>query len=381
MNAQPHLDRARLPIMALAMVALLAALWAGLVRIGWPFPPLIPGLVAVHGGLMISGFLGTVISMERAVALGRRWGYAAPLLMGIGSLLLLVEALTPVGIVLSAIGGIFFVAIFVVIVRRQTAIFTLTMALGVVCFFIGDLIWLAGFPVFRLVLWWTAFLILTIVGERLELSRLMRLSRASERLYLAAVGVLLLGLVTDAVEGLTLPAVGSTIGVRIAGLGMLGLALWLLRYDIARRTIRQSGLTRFIGWCLILGYIWLGLGGLLRLVTGGAPAGPLYDATLHTVFLGFVMSMIFGHAPIILPAVLGRAVPYKTDFYAHLVLLHLSLALRIAGDLLPSFEMREWGGLLNVLAVLLFLFVTARGVVLARRARPLAKTVSSAIIH
>lgn len=65
-----------------ALLALLLAAWAGLVRMGWA---LLPVSVAEHGPLMISGFLGTLIALERAVALAaafRRgwWAYTAPLL-------------------------------------------------------------------------------------------------------------------------------------------------------------------------------------------------------------------------------------------------------------------------------------------------------------
>ena len=46
----------------------------------------------------------------------------------------------------------------------------------------------------------------------------------------------------------------------------------------------------------------------------------------------FVFAMVFGHAPIIFPAVLRVTVPYHPVFYAPLVLLQASLALRVAGD-------------------------------------------------
>jgi len=39
---------------------------------------------------MVSGFLGTLISLERAVALKARWPYAAPLLSGLGDAALIV---------------------------------------------------------------------------------------------------------------------------------------------------------------------------------------------------------------------------------------------------------------------------------------------------
>ena len=54
---------------------------------------------------------------------------------------------------------------------------------------------------------------------------------------------------------------------------------------------------------------------------------------VHSVFLGFVFSMIFGHAPTIIPAVTGLTLPFERVFYLHVGLLHGSLLLRIVGDL------------------------------------------------
>jgi len=139
---------------------------------------------------------------------------------------------------------------------------------------------------------------------------------------------------------------------------MAALALWLLRYDVARRTVRKPGLTRFIAICLLAGYGWLAVGGILVGYFGGVTAGFHYDAILHAVFVGFVMSMIFGHAPIIFPAITGKAIPFRSAFYLHLALLHLSLLLRVAADLAVWLPARQWGGLLNVVAVLLFLLNT-----------------------
>ncbi|HEX9076645.1 MAG TPA: hypothetical protein VF932_12745, partial [Anaerolineae bacterium] len=317
---------ARLPMLALGLLALLAAMWGGLLRLGWQFPPLAPVLTGVHGPLMVSGFLGTLISLERAVALRARWAYAAPFFSALGALVLITGIAPTAGALLTTLGSLGMVAIFLVIVRKQPALFTYTMALAAVMWVIGDLIWLAGLPIFRVVLWWSGFLVLTIVGERLELSRLLRLSRFAEWLYVLAVGLFVIGGLVDAVEGIGFPEEGTTIGLRVAGAGFFALALWLWRYDIARRTVRQTGLTRFIAICLLSGYLWLGVGGLIRLLSPDVSSSNMYDAILHTVFLGFVMSMIFGHAPIIFPAVIGRAMPYGSAFYAHLILLHLSLA-------------------------------------------------------
>ena len=143
------------------------------------------------------------------------------------------------------------------------------------------------------------------------------------------------------------------------GIGLVALALWLLRHDIARHTVRQSGLRRFIAVCLLSGYVWLGVSGVMALFIGGVRGGPQYGALLHALFLGFVMAMIFGHAPIVFPSVLNRQMAYYSLSYIPLVVLHFSLLLRVVGDLLLWIPGRQWGAMLNVIALLLFLANTA----------------------
>ncbi len=151
----------------------------------------------------------------------------------------------------------------------------------------------------------------------------------------------------------------ANLGARIVGAALLLIALWLLRFDLARKTVQRAGLTRFIALNLLLGYVWLAVSGALALVAGQQVAGPTYDAMLHALFLGFVFGMIFGHAPVIFPAVLARPLTYAPHFYGHVVLLHASLALRVAGDLAGWTDLRRWGGMFNGFALLLFLVVTA----------------------
>jgi hypothetical protein len=111
---------------------------------------------------------------------------------------------------------------------------------------------------------------------------------------------------------------------------------------------------------MLSGYAWLMAGGLMSLIIGGVAVGPHYDAWLHAIFLGFVFSMIFGHAPIVFPSVLGVPLAYDPSFYAPWVMLQISLLLRVGGDLSGWWAGRQWGGLLNAVAILLFLVNTAR---------------------
>jgi len=112
--------------------------------------------------------------------------------------------------------------------------------------------------------------------------------------------------------------------------------------------------------CLLSGYVWLGVAGAIALATGASTPGPVYDALLHAVFLGFVVAMIFGHAPIVFPAILGKPLPFRSTFYVHLAILHVSVALRLIGDLVESLaRARAWGGLLNAVALLIFVMNSA----------------------
>jgi hypothetical protein len=354
----------RVPLLLLAAVAMLAGLWGGVIRIGWQLPPIALMLPSQHGPLMISGFLGTLISLERAAALsmhqhGRRLYYLVPLLAGLGALTML-TTLPPVAPrLLSTAAALGLVLIFVVITRLQPTADHIVMGLGALLWLVGNALWLAGQPVFKVVPWWAGFLILTIAGERLELGRVLLHKQNVRRLFLVVVGLFL--------AALLLSLFTFDAGLRLAGFSLVGLSFWLLRYDIARRTIRQKGLTRYMAACLMLGYVWLLISGLLWLLYGGQyVAGPVYDALLHTLFVGFIFSMIFGHAPIILPALLGVQMPYSPLFYLHLTLLHLTLILRVVGDLLWWLPGRRWGGMLNGVVILLFLLVTVGTVVHGR---------------
>jgi len=332
----------RLLLVAAAALALLAGMWTGLVRLGWALPPGSPAWVAQHGPLMISGFLGTLVSLERAIALAAvaraRWPYAAPLLSALGALALLLGLPAVAGQSLLAAGSLGLTAIFVAINRRQRNWPHIMMGLAALAWLTGNGLWVASRPVYQAVPWWVAFLVLTIAGERLELARVLRLTGAALVTLIGAASIFLAGLLLS----LWLPGAG----LRVAGVGLAGLGAWLLRFDLARRTARQSGLTRFIALCLLPGYAWLVFaGGLWVLEAARFGGGPWYDAMLHSVLVGFVISMVFGHAPLILPAVTGRALPYHPRFYLHLAVLHGGLALRVAGDLALWPVARQWGGL------------------------------------
>jgi hypothetical protein len=354
-------QKARLPLVVLSVISLLFAMWAGLNRLGWSLDPIWQGSPQTHGPLMVSGFLGTLIGVERAVALslfsGSRWLYAGPIMSGLGGLLLAVGVPGVAGPLLIALGSASLAIMFLALAKRYRALFMGAMLLGAIAWLAGNLVWLSGRPVSQAVWWWAGFLVLTIAGERLELSRIRRLTRFQSYLFLVIMLALLAGLLISLTR--------YSAGVRLTGASLLFLSFWLLRNDVARRTARQPGLPGFVGITLLTGYSWLAIAGILAIRFAGSTAGPLYDAIIHAIFLGFVMVMIFAHAPIIFPSVLGRPIAFTRLFYGHLALLHISLLLRVAGDLTGWLTGRQWGGLLNVLVILLFLANTVRSARLA----------------
>ncbi|WP_225860342.1 hypothetical protein [Streptomyces triticiradicis] len=360
----------RAPLLLAAGLCLLAGLDAALVLLGLPAPVTGDRLPKVHGMLLVLGFAGTLVALERAVALGGRRPYLAPACLGSGGLLLL----TPVGLALPKLllvaGSAALTALYVRFWHRQPSAALLAQAAGAVSALGAALLWLGGLDIPRVLPWLVAFLVLTIAGERLELARVGALAPSAEQTFLGCVGAV----VTGVVATLMWPATGAL----LLGAALLSLVAWLVVHDVARRLLRSTGLPRFTAACLLAGYTWLGLAGALWLLTGPVADGTRYDAVVHAVFLGFVMSMIMAHAPVILPAVLRRPLPYHPALAVAAWLLHLSLALRVViGDLRGVEGAWRLGAVLNIAAVLLFVLTAATASVTAtRRASAATRTTS-----
>ncbi|MFG3494849.1 hypothetical protein [Streptomyces sp. NPDC047928] len=352
----------RAPLLLAAGLCLLAGLDAALVLLELPAPVTSEQLPKVHGVLLVLGFAGTLVALERAVALGGRWPYLAPAFLGAGGLLLLTAVHPAIPRLLLVTGCATLTFLYVRFWRRQPSAALVAQAAGAVTALGAALLWLGGLDIPRMLPWLVAFLVLTIAGERLELARVGALAPTAERTFLWCVGAV----VTGVVATLMWPATGTL----LLGAALLALVAWLVVHDVARRLLRATGLPRFTAACLLGGYAWLGLAGTLWLLTGPVTDGPRYDAVVHAVFLGFVMSMIMAHAPVILPAVLRRPLPYHPVMAAAAWLLHLSLLLRVVvGDLRDMPGAWQVGGALNIAAVLLFVLTAAASSATAGRTR------------
>ena len=144
----------------------------------------------------------------------------------------------------------------------------------------------------------------------------------------------------------------------LLAISMCGTATWLVLYDMARRSLHRPGQHRYSAFLLLVGYGWLMVSGLLLPFGSYFDLG--YDALLHSFFIGFVFSMIFSHAPIILPAVTRLPIKlYRKHLYVWFYFLQASLLLRIWADLNSMVYWRKISGLANGLAILGFFITVA----------------------
>lgn len=283
---------------------------------------------------MVGGFLGTLISVEKIIPLKRKELFAGPLAGGL-SLVAFMLAEPLWAHVLLIVASLNLCVVYLLYVQRHQKKAELLLGLaGAVCWLIGT-VFLLSRQFYPLVFpWWMAFILLTIVSERLELTRFLPVSRMQQN-------ALFFGLALF-VSSLFLPS--PSWGRWISGAALVLIGAWLLRFDLIRLTIRKQGQPGFTATALFGGYLMLVAEGALLLLLPANGYG--YDIIVHLFFIGFTFSMIFAHGPIILPGVLGVAIrPYHRALYLPLAILYFSLLLRVAGglDWLPAAWYRASG--------------------------------------
>jgi hypothetical protein len=360
------------PLLALAALMLVTGVAGGLFRLG-----IAPSIAAnaewlgraalAHAALMIGAFLGTVIGIERAVAVKRRAAWLAPIASALaGACLLLGKA--HAGAWLGVAGAALFAAVNVVVVRRQPAVHTGLLWLAAVAWLAGNLLFATGAGSGAVLPWWFAFLVVTIAAERVEMTRLTRRRPAAHPL--------LFGVLLAMFGGAAASSFAPRLGGLLYGVSLIALACWFGMFDIARRTVASKGLPRYMAVALLGGYAWLAIGGVGWVLS--ALGLPLRDTALHAVGLGFVFSMMMAHAPVILPAVARIKIRFGIIFYLPLAALHVSLLLRLGGG---SFDpaLRSTGALLNAASIALFA-LTLAGAAIGWHIRHDAETVQD-ILH
>lgn len=338
----------KIAVIPFVLIGLVTGILAGLYRIGWI--DLSASYAGQHGGLMVGSFLGTLICLERAVVIKKKLIFLIPLVAGLSGLLFLLNMNMPAKAAL-VLAGIGLTSMFIYFYRKTKETYHLVMLAGALCWLTGNVLLLVKQLYPAATTWWIGFLFLTIAGERLELTRFLPVTRLKRFILFLSLGLFITSLVVPF----------HTWGKYLFASGLIVAAIWLLKYDMAGKSLKREGLSRYSGTALISGYVWLLISGLFFLK--GEMTGYLYDAALHTFFIGFVFSMIFAHGPIILPGIAGiHFKPYHPLLYVWLILLHLSLATRIGADLAFNVDLRMWSGMINAIVILAF-FISMAAIV------------------
>lgn len=348
--------RWRLSLMLPAGLCLLIGLDAALLLLDVPAPVPAADWAPAHGLIMVYGFVGALICLERAAALGKPLGYLAPILLVFGgaSQLIAIPQWATGALLIAGMAGM--LAIYVPLWKRQRADAVLIQMLGACAGLAAVVLWTGGVQIPLLLPWLATFMVATIAGERVKLARVQLSARAE-----ALAPVLAFALMLGALAATLFIDVGTV----LFGLALAAQVIWLAANDVARRTIKSTGAPRYMAACLLTGYFWLFIAAAAWML-GYPNTTARYDTVIHAVFLGFVMSMIMAHASTILPAVLAVDLPYRKAMWIPALLMHLGLVIRIwLGDGLGLHLAWQIGGVLNVLALLLFVLVAAGSAVYA----------------
>ena len=345
-----------------AVFNLLAGLCGGLMRIG-SAPPHLAAPNAWHGALMVCGFFGTLISLERAVAVRRRWGALAPLGAAAGGVALLAGQV-PLAWALWGLAAAVLLALYALTLRVRWTPHGGVEAAGALAWGLGTVAAAAGAPPAASLIGWCAFLLLTIVGERRELSQFVRLGAGARWAFNASAGAVMVAVAAA--------WAAPHAAVRLWWAACCALAVWLLARDFAPRQWRAPQWRGHVAQALTVGYAWLLVAGAAGLA--GAASDPtlqtLDGTALHALLLGFVFAMVFGHAPIMLPALAGITPGYVPWARAAVWVLAASIVLRFGATHAGWAPGRAWAGWGHAAALGLFAAAMLTGVARREQRRP-----------
>lgn len=217
-------------ILPLVLLSLLAAIWGGWIRIGWGLPA--DEATAHHGALMVCSFLSTVIFLERAVTFKSRWVLALPLLNGLSSVWFCLHFpfVAQAFLLVASLG---FCAMCLYFIYKYGELYYYLFFAAAFCLTTGNGLLLQTHFYATAVPWWMGFFLFTIVAERLELSRFLPLMNWQRSLLLFCLLV--------AFVGLLIPF--HLYGNVTFAAGLMFTSAWLLRFDMAMKSIKKRDST------------------------------------------------------------------------------------------------------------------------------------------
>src|SRR5687768_9428188 len=172
----------RLPFILFAILCLLTRLWTGLSRIGWDI--YISPASAHHGAIMVGGFLGTLISLEKIIPLKKPVLFAIPLMSAFSVVMFTLNepSLATFLLIFASIG---LIVVFLHYLKMERSLIYGLMAAGGLQWLIGNVMLLTkqfyplAFP------WWVGFILFIILSERLELMKFLPVSKSKKKLFVS----------------------------------------------------------------------------------------------------------------------------------------------------------------------------------------------------
>src|SRR5690606_12339638 len=103
---------------------------AGLGRLGWTVP--VPEAYAHHGAIMVGGFLGSLIALEKVIPLKKPVLFIGPLLSAI-SMVAFITGYFHEAVMMLIAAGIIFMAVYGLYLRQQYTSYLVVAFFGAAC--------------------------------------------------------------------------------------------------------------------------------------------------------------------------------------------------------------------------------------------------------
>ncbi len=290
--------------MFFAFLSFIIGSLSGIARGGFELG-LLNKLSLFHQYFMVGGFFGTLITAERIVSLRNEKLNFLVIVNALGVPFLILNP--KISLIFFHAGGLILFGVYLYFLFRFKREEFLI-------FWLSAIFYILGFELYeknRLLAidFWSLFFIFTILGERYELIKnFKKISKISK--YLIFVIILFLPFLLKFHT--------------LKGIALAGLSVVFITTDIVLINLRKSDPFRFTAYCILSGYIWLIIYGLSFTIPNIN-----YDLRIHSLLLGFVFSMVFAHARMILPSILKKTAKFfKTPNYIAFILFEASLIAR-----------------------------------------------------
>ena len=374
--------RIQLVVLPIAILLMLLALAVGISKLfllgGLITQPFLPLLLPNHGEIMVFGFLAILLATERYLgALAFPFHpiiHSMPFLVAAGAVIQIMGWVTNIfpltlgGSVLLIAGFVIYIYIITSIGKRSAQPLPFRyMSLAAISLMVGSIIGIWNTPVgnlpFSMLL--LGFPVLTIFGERVELTRFVAPAISSKARY--GIWILAVAFALMLVQ-ILFPLIAPRSLMLTWVLLLMVVAIPLAWGERRLMTRGDKVLHRYLGTHLMVAYGWLLLGLLIFLaiaIKGQTVA--LMDAATHSLAVGFIGSMILAHAPIIMPVIIGRPLVEAKLTRLPLWLLTIGNFFRVVSAIAGETGLRRAiasgaAGGLTLLAVIMFVIFILRSI-------------------